>query len=80
MMKIVFYGWIKGMRPIPFYTMLHEKAGIPLKEALDIRLELVSGKTIELVVPTEEIAKEIVSKSLELGVKAKYEIFFGDGY
>lgn len=74
MVKIVFYDWIIGMRPIPFYKMLSEKANISLKEAQKIRLKIGAKEIVEVEVENESLANEIIVKSLEYGVLAKMDV------
>lgn len=68
MTAIKFFGWNVGMRKIPFYQLLHHEAGIGLKEAKNIKDNVVNG--IEEIIYVEDaISEHILNKSLELGVK-----------
>ena len=42
-MKIIFYGWERGMNPIQFYLMLKNKAHITLEHARKISLDIRNG-------------------------------------
>ena len=65
---IVFKGWKVGMRGIPFVLLLREKTDISLKRAKDIKETIVDNETIELTVPNDAVANEIVIEARELGV------------
>jgi len=71
MVKVIFYDWVIGMKPLPFYKMLHEKTTLSLTEALNIRVKVTDNEIVEVEVDNMELAEEIVEKSLEYGVMAR---------
>jgi len=74
MPKIIFYGWNVGMRTLMFCKYLHEKISLSLKESMNLTLKILDEEIQELEVEDPEIAKEIIERASELGVKAGIEI------
>ncbi|WP_316834516.1 hypothetical protein [Pedobacter nutrimenti] len=70
MKKIKFTGWKKGMNKIKFIQLLHHKAGISLKEAKQIKDEIVDGKTI-VISAKAEMVDYLISQAEVYGVYAE---------
>ena len=75
MATIVFKGWNVGMRGIPFVLLLREKTDVSLKRAKEIKERIVDNETIELQVPNDKIANEILKEARKLGVKCDIKEF-----
>jgi hypothetical protein len=74
MTKIIFEGWEVGMRKIPFIKLLNEKAGLSLKDSKNLKDRLVDdNEIIEMEVPDENLAIEILAEAKRLKVKGRLE-------
>ena len=74
MAKIIFEGWEVGMRKIPFMKLLNEKAGLSLKDSKNLKDRLVdNNEIIEIEVPDENLATEILAEAKRLKVKGRLE-------
>jgi hypothetical protein len=74
MAKIIFEGWEVGMRKIPFIKLLNEKAGLSLKDSQNLKDRLVdNNEIIEIEVPDENLATEILAEAKRLKVKGRLE-------
>lgn len=74
MIKIIFFGWNIGMKRVTFSKLLHDKTNLSLQKTWEIGLKILDGEVIEINVEEIGMAEEIISKSLELGVKARIEV------
>ena len=63
------------MRGIPFVLLLREKTDVSLKRAKEIKERIVDNETIELQVPNDKIANEILKEARKLGVKCEIKEF-----
>ena len=71
MIEVVFTGWVKGMRPLPFSMYLYKEINLSLREAWDIQIKITAGEVASIKVSDIDLAIEIQKKSEELGVIAE---------
>jgi hypothetical protein len=71
MARIVFRGWRVGMKKVAFTKLLHNQAGLPLKQAQNITLRVLDEEPIEIDISDIVIAKSVVIEADKLGVNTE---------
>ena len=75
MTKVKFSGWNEGVRKIRFIALLNEEGGLSLKEAKNIKDQVIGGgETVIVDFKNDTLAEAVCSKSIDLGVVAELVI------
>jgi hypothetical protein len=64
-------GWNPGLRKVALDRLLHEKAGLSLREAYECDTRLLSGEQVSVAVPTLAAASTLAQEAKTLGAQAQ---------
>jgi hypothetical protein len=71
MVHILLTGWNPGLRKVALDRLLHEQAGLSLREAHDCVSRLLSGEQVSVAMPTLAAASALAQQVNALGAQAR---------
>jgi len=63
-------GWRGGLKKVSHTQLLHEMAGLSLREAKDVTDAVLDGRAATVAVESKAVAEELVTKLHEIGADA----------
>jgi hypothetical protein len=69
--KVRFLGWSTGLEKVRLSKLIREITNIPLNEAHEAVNRLLAGKTVDLLAPSEQSARQLAQEAGTLGVRAE---------
>jgi ribosomal protein L7/L12 len=66
-------GWRRGLKKISHTQILHEMTGLSLREARDVTDAVLEGRVVPVIVQSDGVARELISKLRDIGADASIE-------
>ena len=65
-------NWSPGLKKVRLTKLIRQAANIPLDAAHDAVNRLLAGNVVDIMVPTEERARQLAHEIRALGAEAEY--------